>query len=185
MCSDLPFPEQMLCTLVRDEIRDEDSFECHAFRPKLSVVNDDKTEPSQTEEPSDDIGRTTQKEKWFKAYAVQQLEMNPDLIYAKLRFHVVVSTIQRTKLFTNHHADQISEMFHHAAFPFENTHVHLLCLSSDHIHLHIDSSPDYALDEIVNAVMGYLEQEIPIHLPELQQNRHALWKRTYFSEGIG
>jgi REP element-mobilizing transposase RayT len=185
MCSDLPFPEQMLCTLVRDAMRDEDSFECHAFRPKLSVVNDDNTEQSQTEEASEDIGSTSQKEKWFKAYAVQQLEMNPDLIYAKLRFHVVVSTTQRRKLFSHQHADQISEILHHAEFPFENTTIHLLCLASDHIHLYIDSSPDYSLDEIVNAVMTYSEQAIPVHLPELQQSSELLWERTYFSEGIG
>jgi hypothetical protein len=67
----------MLCNFVRDETSDEDAFECHAVRPKLSVVNHDNTAQSQTEDPSDDISH---KEKWFKAYAVQQLEFNPNLI---------------------------------------------------------------------------------------------------------
>lgn len=79
--------------LVRDEIRDKDSFDCHAFRPKLSVVNRDDTEQSQTEDASENTESMSQREKWFKAYAVQQLEMNPDLIYANLRYHVVFSTV--------------------------------------------------------------------------------------------
>jgi putative transposase len=175
----------MLCTLVRDAIRDEDSFACHAFRPTLSLVNDDNTEQSQTEDPSDDMGIISHKEKWFKAYAVQQLEMNPDLIYAKLRFHVVVSTTQRRKLFSKQHYDQIYEMLNQAEFPFENTTVYLLRLAPDHIHLYIDSSPDYALDEIVHVVMEYSEREITNQFPALQQSTPLLWERAYFSEGIG
>lgn len=186
-CSEQQFPEQILCNLVRDEIRDRDSFECHAFRPNLSVVNrdGDDTEPSQTEDMSKITAGMSPKKKWFKAYAVQQLEMNPDLIYANLRFHVVFSTIQRINLFSSQHGDQIDEIFNQAEYPFENTNIHLLCLAPDHIHLYIESSPDYALDEVVNAVMAYSEREIPIQLPQLEQNRQLLWERAYFSEGIG
>jgi putative transposase len=183
-CSDLRFPEQILCNLARDETTDEESFECHAFRPKLSVVNRDDTEPSQTADESENTEGMSPKEKWFKAYAVQQLGMNPDLIYAKLRYHVVFSTVQRTKLFSHQDFDQIDSVAHQAEFPFENTSVHLLCVAPDHIHLYIDASPDYALDEIVNAVMEYSEREIPSQLPELQ-NSQLLWKRAYFFEGIG
>ena len=186
LCSDLQSPERILCNLVRNEIRDKDSFECHAFRPKLSMVNRDDTEQSQTEEASENAEGMSQKEKWFKAYAVQQLQMNPDLIYANLRYHVVFSTVQRTKLFSHQDFERIDNIFYQAEFPFENTNVHLLCLAPDHIHLYIDSSPDYSLDEIVNAVMAYSEREIPIQLPESQQNsRKALWERDYFLEGIG
>lgn len=101
--------------------------------------------------------RQIYKEKWFEAYAVQQLEMNPDLIYANLRFHVVFSTVQRINLFSNQCVDQIDEIFNQAKYLFENTNVRLLCLAPDHIHLYIELSPDYALDEVVNAVMAYSE----------------------------
>ena len=187
LCSDLQFPEQILCDLVRDKIRHDDSFECHAYRPNLSVVNRDNDDPelSQTEDVNKNTEGMSPKEKWFEAYAVQQLEMNPDLIYANLRFHVVVVTTQRAHLFSDHHVDQISEMLNQADLPFENTDVQLLCLASDHIHLYINSSPDYALDEVVNAVMEYSEREIPIQLPELRQSSQLLWERAYFSEGIG
>ena len=166
-------------------MRDGDAFECHAFRPTLSVVNHDNTEQSKTEDPREDIGSTFQKEKWFEAYTVQQLAMNPDMIYANIRYHVVFSTARRIKLFTIQHVDQISEILSQAEFSFENTNIHLLGLAPDHIHLYIDSSPDYSLDEIVNAIMECLEQEIPVHLPDFQQSQHVLWGRAYFSEGIG
>lgn len=184
-CSDLRFPEQILCNLVRDETGDKDPFECHAFRPKLSIVKRDDAEPSQTADTSENTESMSPKEKWFKAYAVQQLGINPDLIYAKLRYHVVFSTVQRAKLFSHQGSDQIDSVFHQAEFPCENTSVHLLCLALDHIHLYIDASPDYALDEIVNTVMEYSEREVPRQFPELQKSRKALWERAYFFEGIG
>jgi REP element-mobilizing transposase RayT len=185
LCSDLRFPEQILCNLVRDEIRDEDSFECHAFRPKLSVVSRDDTEPSQTEDESDNTEGMSPKEKWFKAYAVQQLGMNPDLIYANLRYHVVFSTVQLTKLFSHQDFDRLVEIFHQAEFPFENTNVHLLCLAPDHMHLYIDSSPDCTLDDIANAVMESSEREIAVQLPDLQKSSNSLWARACFLEGLG
>lgn len=185
LCSNLQFPEQTLCNLVRDETGGEDSFECNAFRPKLSVVNNDREEESETEDVSENTEGMSPKEKWFKAYAVQQLEMNPDLIYANIRYHVVFSTVQRTKLFSNQDFDRMDEMFQQVEFPFENTNVHLLCLAPDHIHLYIDSSPDYPLNEIVNAVMESSEREMPTQLPDLQQNSQLLWERAYFFEGIG
>jgi ketopantoate reductase len=33
-------------------------------------------------------------------------------------------------------------------------------LASDHLHLYIDATPDYALDEIVHAIREYLEHEM-------------------------
>jgi putative transposase len=185
LCSDLQFSEQILCNLVRDDIRDEDSFECHAFRPKLSVVSRDDTQPSQTEDASENTEGMSPKEKWFKAYSVQQLGMNPDLIYANLRYHVVFSTVQRNQLFSHQDFEQIDSIFRHAEFPFENTNVHLLCLSPDHMHLYIDASPDYSLDEIVNAVMEFSEREIVAQFSGLQKSSNSLWERAYFFEGIG
>jgi REP element-mobilizing transposase RayT len=61
----------------------------------------------------------------------------------------------------------------------------LLCLAPDHIHLYIDASPDDALDEIVNAVMAYSEQQIASQFPALQLNSQWSWERAYFIEGIG
>jgi putative transposase len=125
------------------------------------------------------------KEKWFKAYAVQQLTIDPDQIYFKIRYHIAFSTIQRSKLFSHQDFERIDEIFHQLEFPFEDTKIHLLCLAPDHIHLYIDSSPDYSIEEIVNAVMESSEREIIIQFPNLQKFSNALLERAYFLEGIG
>jgi REP element-mobilizing transposase RayT len=170
---------------VRTEIRDTDTFECDAFRPNLSVVDINCSEQSETENIMESSKNLSQKEKWFKAYAVQQLRTDPDQIYFKIRYHIAFSTIQRSKLFSHQDFEQIEEIFHQLEFPFEDTKIHLLCLAPDHIHLYIDSSPDYSIEDIVNAVMESSEREIMGQLAELQKFSNALWERAYFLEGIG
>src|SRR5687767_3767581 len=106
-CLDLHFPEQILCNLVRTEISNEDTFKCDAFRPNLSVVNVTRSEQSETENVVESSGNLSKKEKWFKAYAVQQLKIDPDQIYFKIRYHIAFSTIQRSKLFSHQNFEQI------------------------------------------------------------------------------
>jgi len=53
------------------------------------------------------------------------------------------------------------------------------------MHLYIDATPDYALDEIVHAVREYLEQAIAKLLPALKHSHQPVWERAYFAEGIG
>jgi REP element-mobilizing transposase RayT len=170
---------------VRTEISNKDTFKCDAFRPNLSVVNVTRSEQSETENVVESSGNLSQKEKWFKAYAVQQLRIDPDQIHFKIRYHIAISTIQRSKLFSHQNFEKIDKIFHQLEFPFEDTKIYLLCSAPDHIHLYIDSSPDYSIEEIVNAVMESSEREIVIQLPELQKFSNALWERAYFLEGIG
>src|SRR2546427_973801 len=124
------------------------------------------------------------KDKWFRAYAVQQLSLNPDLIDFTIRYHVVLSTRQRVNVFSSEHGEQIDDMVQHAALPFEQTTAHVLWLASDHMHLYIDATPDYVLDEIVYAIMDDLERETR-QFPTLQPSNQPVWGRAYFAEGIG
>jgi REP element-mobilizing transposase RayT len=125
------------------------------------------------------------KEKWFRAYAVQQLNLNPDLIAFTIRYHVVFSTRQRGNVFAREHREPMADMIRQAALPFEHTTAHVLWLASDHLHLYIDASPDYALDEIVHAIREHLEHEMAYLLPELQPSNQPVWEQGYFAEGIG
>ena len=125
------------------------------------------------------------KDKWFRAYAVQQLSFHPDLIAFTIRYHVVFSTRQRVNVFASEHRAQIADRVRQAAVPFEQTTAHVLWLASDHLHLYIDASPDYSLDEIVHAIREYLEHEIANLLPELQRSNQPVWERAYFAESIG
>jgi REP element-mobilizing transposase RayT len=79
----------------------------------------------------------------------------------------------------------MADMVRQAAVPFEQTTAHVLWLASDHLHLYIDATPDYALDEIVHAIREYLEHEMANLLPELQHSHQTVWERAYFAESIG
>jgi len=151
----------------------------------LSVMHHDHTEAAHTEEVSENTLSISPKDKWFRAYAVQQLGINPDLIAFTLRYHVVLSTTQRVQCFARAHGEPMAELVRQAAFPFEQTKVHVLWLASDHLHLYIDASPDYPLDAIVDAIMEYVEHEMANLLPELKHTDQPLWERAYFAEGIG
>ena len=72
-----------------------------------------------------------------------------------------------------------------AALPFEQTTVHVVWLASDHMHLYIDASPEYALDDIAQAIMESLKHAMTSLLPPLQHSSPSLWERAYFAEGIG
>jgi REP element-mobilizing transposase RayT len=184
-CRDVQFPEQVLCDLVREGQSEKQPFRCAAFRPALSVVRHDEIEASPAEEDSEDTVNMSPKEKWFRAYAVQQLSLNPDLIVCTLRYHVVLSTRQRTNVFSSEHGEPMADLVRQAAVPFEQTTAHVLWLASDHLHLYIDASPDYALDEIVHAIREYLEHERANLFPALPQSNQPVWERAYFAEGIG
>ena len=91
-CRDVQFPEQVLCDLVREGQSEKQPFRCAAFQPALSVVRHDEIKASPVEEGSEDTGNMSPKDKWFRAYAVQQLSLHPDLIAFTIRYHVVLST---------------------------------------------------------------------------------------------
>jgi REP element-mobilizing transposase RayT len=184
-CDDVQFPEAMLCDLVREGQSAKQPFRCAAFRPALSVVRHDEIEASPAEEGNDDTVNMSSKDKWFRAYAVQQLSLNPDLIDFTIRYHVVFSTRQRVNVFTSEHREQIADMVRQAALSFEQTTAHVLWLASDHMHLYMDATPDYALDEIVHAIREYLEHEMANLFPALQHSHQPCWERAYYAESIG
>jgi REP element-mobilizing transposase RayT len=184
-CDDVQFPEQVLCDLVREGQSEKQPFRCVAFRPALSVVRHDEIEASPAEEGSEDTVNLSLKDKWFRAYAVQQLSFNPDLVAFTIRYHVVLSTRQRVNVFTSEHRESIADLVRQAALPFEQTTAHIVWLASDHLHLYIDASPEYALDEIVHAIMDDLERERANLFPALQHSHQPVWERAYFAESIG
>ena len=184
-CDDVQFPEQVLCDLVREGQSEKHPFRCTAFRPALSVVHRDEIEASPMEEGSEDTVSMSPKDKWFRAYAVQQLSLHPDLIDFTIQYHVVLSTRQRSNVFSSEHGEPMADLVRQAAVPFEQTTVYVVWLASDHLHLYIDATPDYALDEIVDAIREHLEHAIASLLPALQHSNQPVWERAYFAEGIG
>ena len=184
-CDDVQFPEQVLCDLVREGQSEKQPFRCAAFRPALSVVQPDHTEALHREEGNANTVSMSPKDKWFRAYAVQQLNFNPDLIDFTIRYHVVLSTRQRVNVFSRAHGEPMADLVRQAAVPFEQTTVSVVWLASDHLHLYIDATPDYALDEIVHAIREHLEHAMTHLFPALQPSNQPVWERAYFAEGIG
>jgi REP element-mobilizing transposase RayT len=184
-CRDVRFPEQVLCDLVREGQSEKQPFRCAAFRPALSVVRHEEIEARPVEEGSEDTVSMSPKDKWFRAYAVQQLSLNPDLIAFTIRYHVVLSTRQRVNVFSSEHREPMADLVRQAAVPFEQTTAHVIWLASDHLHLYLDATPDYALDEIVHAIREFLEHEMANLFPALQHSNQPVWERAYFAEGIG
>jgi REP element-mobilizing transposase RayT len=184
-CRDAQFPEQVLCDLVREGQSEKQPFRCTAFRPALAVVRHDEIEASPAKEVPANTASMSPRDKWFRACAVQQLSFNPDLIDFTIRYHVVLSTRQRVNVFSTEHGEQMADLVRQATLPFEQTTAHVLWLASDHLHLYIDATPDYSLDEIVHAIREYLEHAM-IHLSlTLQHSHQPVWERAYFAEGIG
>jgi len=183
-CADVQCPEQVLCDLVRDGQSEKQPFRCAAFQPALSVVQPNPTEARPMEAGSEDTAHMSPKDKWFRAYAVQQLSFHPDLVYFTIRYHVVFSTRQRSNVFASEHRESIADLVRQAAIPFEHTTAHLLWLASDHMHLYIDASPEYALDDIVHAIREYLEHERANLFPALPHSNQLVWERAYFAESI-
>ena len=175
----------MLCDLVREGQSEKQPFRCAAFRPALSVVHHDETEVLPMEAGSEDTVTTSPQDKWFRAYAVQQLSLDPDLITFTIRYHVVFSTRQRVNVFASDHRESIADLVRQAAIPFEQTTAHVVWLASDHLHLYVDASPEYALDEIVHAIREYLEHEVAHLFPALPPSNQPVWERAYFAESIG
>jgi REP element-mobilizing transposase RayT len=184
-CDDVQFPEARLCDLVQEGQSEKHPFRCAAFQPALAVVRHDEIEASPAEEGSEDTVNMSPKDKWFRAYAVQQLSLHPDLVDFTIRYHVVLSTRQRVNVFAGEHREPMADLIRQAAGPFEQTTADVVWLASDHLHLYIDATPDYSLDEIVHAIIAYLEDAMANLRPELQHGNQPCWERTYFAEGIG
>src|SRR5262247_3063735 len=136
-CDDVQFPEQVLCDLVREGQSEKHPFRCAAFRPALSVVRHEEIEARPMEEGSEDTANMSPKDKWFRAYAVQQLSFHPDLIDFTIRYHVALSTRQRTNVFASEHRESIADLVRQAAVPFEQTTADVVWLATNHLHLYI------------------------------------------------
>src|SRR5215831_6026326 len=109
-CSDVQFPEQVLCDLVREGQSEKQPFRCTAFRPALSVVRHDEIEARPMEEGGEDTANMSPKDKWFRAYAVQQLSLDPNLVDFTIRYHVVFSTRQRVNVFASKHGEPMADL---------------------------------------------------------------------------
>jgi REP element-mobilizing transposase RayT len=98
---------------------------------------------------------------------------------------LVLITENRAPLFSDRYFQPFSEIFSRVARSFSKTDIELIWLASDHLHLFLDTSPDYPVDEIVHIGIKKSEFEILNRFPEFQQKTETVWKRDYFVETVG
>ena len=188
VCKDLKFQENILCELVNAGIEENENFSCPEFKPFLSVVGGinlhKKTNTAINENSTDKTLRN--KIKWFKAYALQQLKMNPDQIHAQIKYHVCLVSRGRGNIFNNHEIffENMVSTFYDIGFLFESK-IYLIGVSDDHIHFFIDSSPEYPADKIVNKIIDGLNREFLKIFPKAKEKYNRVFEKNYFIETVG
>jgi putative transposase len=180
ICNKLQFPEENLCDLLRFK---ETDFGCAAYKPKLQLVTD-KTEFSMQPKGNSEFD-DSQRNKWIRSYLVEQQKQNPDQIQFKLRYHIVLITRERSAILTENYFKSFSRIFKNTTKSFYDTTIDLMWISSDHIHLYLDSSPDFSVDEIYKEVVNQSERVIYMKHPELKPENQDLWENSYFVETFG
>lgn len=181
-CQKYGFQENILCDLTR-AVQNSCEIECFSFKPNISVVGENK-EIFKTV-PNSDKG-LAERHKWLKAYAIQQLKSNPDQTVCNLNFHVCLVTASRENLFEDI-ADELIEnspVFQNAEDKYDSK-ISLLCVGYDHIHLHINTTPSYSVDKVINNVIEHLNSGIKNEFPDLFNNREVIFEKSYFCETIG
>ena len=186
-CARLDFSEEVLCYLARNGSEHESLTECGAYRPKLTLATSKQHNSIPSENRKNDDSGATDKDKWFRAYSKQQLQLNPDEIHFKLQFHVCLISQKRNIIFLNpsEYLEGIQDIVHQISNSFENTQIEVLWLSSDHIHLYVNTTPDYSLDEIVDKLIKISEKEIQSRYPAVVKEFNDVWEAGYFAETIG
>ena len=186
-CIRLNFPEDILCYLTRGNSGANILLECGAYRNKLSLISSHQEKPILIESRETDFPGLSDKEKWFNAYAKQQLQLYPNDINFTLQFHVCLVSSNRNPIFQNsdNYLEKLTNIFNQIATNLDNTHIEILWLNSDHIHLYINTTPDYSLEEIVHKIIKVSEKEIISIYPEIKTVHNSIWQSGYFAESIG
>lgn len=187
-CVRVDFPEDILCCLARGDSEANALLKCGAYRTKLSLVSSGNEKSISIECEKTDYSDFSDKEKWFNAYARQQLQLYPNDINYTLQFHVCLVVNSRKKFFNSpaHYLGKLTNIFNQIASNLDNTHIEILWLNPDHIHLYVNTTPDYSLKEIViDQIIRISGKEILSLYPEIEIVSDHIWESEYFAETIG
>lgn len=190
ICRDISFAEHLLCELTREDQKALPEFECAAFRPNLMLVGSEAlpyqehAQDKETEIPHDIM--QSAKVKWFLAFAKQQLEFHPDEVVYDIKFHLCLATKYRKPLFSGieRYFNNIAEVVQQSGDFFEGS-VYFLGMGADHLHIYIDSTPDYAVEELVNNILPTIEKGFLDIISEVSSVREPFFNKVYFIETLG
>jgi REP element-mobilizing transposase RayT len=183
-CRDYSFDENILCDLLQAEYSSY-KVECSAFKPNLSVIGE-ANKKHKIAEYDNHEAKLNDNHKWLKAYAVQQWKYDDSQLFYDLNYHLCLLSKNRNTIVNklNNDLEKVSAIFEKAGDQFDGK-VSLLCIGADHIHLHVNSSPDYSADEIAQKTITFLEVTIKSEFQEIFRDQEKIFQKTYFIETIG
>ena len=175
MCRDYAFPESILCGLTRSAQNRIHNIECFAFKPNLHPI--DKSTPEPETIISDNKVEFTDRQKWLKAYALQQLDIDPNQVITNLHFHACLVTTKRKKLLKE--ITGFPAIFNKSGDAV-NAQIKNLQVGTDHVHLHIRAPPDYSPDAIVNQVVQHSQTYLKETFSELSNKNEIFFEKKIF-----
>ncbi len=185
LCKNYSFHENILCDLTRSVQETCNVVECYAYKPNLSAVGEAKNIYKDLKIDNESM-ELSEGQKWLKACALQQLKQDPDKVFSSLNYHVCLITEKRKKLFStiSERLMESKEIFDIIGGRFNAT-LTVLCVGYDHMHLHVESSPDYSADEVISEIIVSLELVIKNEFPKLFNKTTKIFENAYFAETIG
>ena len=193
ICQDLSFQEEVLCYLNRS-IQNPDFLECHAFQPLLKLVaspgQEIRLEPkAQVAEVTLEKLLDSDKIKYQRALALQELARNPDDVMIRIKYHFAWNVVGRRPAFAEPATviDLISDTIT-ACSDAVGGFACLLWLAPDHIHVYVESDGEVSPDNMAQKLKQLLETAILAqfsHLIGSQEVEKRLWDEAYFVETIG
>jgi REP element-mobilizing transposase RayT len=158
--------------------------------------------PSKNKVPRFDDNSTKEiKEKFFldllnsdkiryeRASALQELARDPDGVYMQLKYHFAWNVSFRRAVFSpaNNFFDFVSDTFLRCSEPAGGF-VDLLYLAPDHIHLYAESDGEISIEEIVHRIKLFSNKAILEKFPLIRNKLSGdteIWDEAYFTETIG
>ena len=193
-CERVDFDESVLCDLTRSAQKSHD-FLCKAFQPILKLAS-----TSESDEVSHiqrrQKGRSPEKQlqgildsekfKYQRAIALQNLSRDPDLISINLKYHYVWNVVQRRQLFTpeKDYFDFLHDIFMRC-WELVGGYSTLIWLAPDHLHVFIESDGEQSPETIVKKMKRFSKEEIMKKFPELKERispEMEIWDEAYFVE---
>jgi len=166
-CQKCSFQEDVLCDLLRIE-QDKEELECFAFKPNLKLIYEKDEALERTAKDYNKEIKISDRQNWLKAYMFQQLKINPEQVYCKLRYHLCLVTNKREKSLKQviDYLPDPSILLNNIGDSFKGI-ADLLFVNSDHVHIYIESSPDYSIDDVVNKIIPFFELNLQKQFPQI------------------
>ena len=200
ICANTEFDETILCELNRSVQEENEEFECHAFLPILGIAGSDKEaadakirQPIKNNMLAEQLAviqlMNSDKIQYQKAWALQQLEKDPDAIIVDLRFHYAWNVKGRRCLFakSEEYFSRIYDSFSKAAIPSVHR-TQLLWLAPDHVHVYCEADGERSVEDILIDMKKDFEQDLVKQVPEVTEDLspgESLWDDVYYVESIG